>query len=184
MRTLSIIFGGFLAGSAMIVALAIATSQTTTVSTAKASHLALSTNRTMGSAPMTSSASGTGMTMGSVSQVSSPQARTLTIQHVLHGCHVWSEGGMTGPSMRMHLHVGQKLMIRDMDVDAHRMLEFSGPMHMHLGRPMMGGRGMTLVFPKKGTYRLGTRTVEMPGGGMDVKTIGPDNHLRLVVTVA
>ena len=45
-------------------------------------------------------------------------------------------------------------------------------------------RGMTLSFMKKGVYRLGTRTVEMPGLGMDVKTIGPDNHLRLVVTVA
>jgi hypothetical protein len=34
-------------------------------------------------------------------------------------------------------------------------------------------------------YRLGTKTVEMPGmGGMDVKTIGPDNKLRLVVTAA
>ena len=43
---------------------------------------------------------------------------------------------------------------------------------------------MTLTFMKKGVYRLGTTTVEMPSGGMDVKTVGPDNHLRLVVTVA
>jgi hypothetical protein len=44
---------------------------------------------------------------------------------------------------------------------------------------------MTLSFMKKGVYRFGTKTVEMPGAGeMDVKTIGPDNHLRLVVTVA
>jgi hypothetical protein len=41
-----------------------------------------------------------------------------------------------------------------------------------------------ITFMKKGVYRLGTKTVEMPGGGMDVKTVGPDNHLRLVVTVA
>jgi hypothetical protein len=37
---------------------------------------------------------------------------------------------------------------------------------------------------KKGVYRLATKTVEVPSGGMDVKTIGPDNHLRLAVTVA
>ena len=49
---------------------------------------------------------------------------------------------------------------------------------------MMMNHGMALSFMKKGVYRLGTRTVEMPGGRMDVKTIGPDNRLRLVVTVA
>jgi hypothetical protein len=56
---------------------------------------------------------------------------------------------------------------------------------MQMGGPLMTNRGMTLTFTKKGIYRLGTKTVEMPGmGGMDVKTIGPDNKLRLVVTVA
>jgi hypothetical protein len=46
--------------------------------------------------------------------------------------------------------------------------------------------GMKMTFTKKGIYRFGTRTVEMPGmaGMTDVKTIGPDNKLRLVVTVA
>jgi hypothetical protein len=48
----------------------------------------------------------------------------------------------------------------------------------------MTNDGMTLRFMKKGVYRLGTKTVEMKGSGMDVKTVGPDNHLRLVVTVA
>lgn len=43
--------------------------------------------------------------------------------------------------------------------------------------------GILIIAPP---IRFGTRTVEMPGmGGMaDVKTIGPDNKLRLVVTVA
>jgi len=45
-------------------------------------------------------------------------------------------------------------------------------------------RGTTIAFPRKGVYRLGTKTVEMPGGMMEVKTIGSDNNLRLVVTVA
>lgn len=40
------------------------------------------------------------------------------------------------------------------------------------------------VAAKAGVYRLGTKTVEMPGGMEEVKTIGPDNKLRLVVTVA
>jgi hypothetical protein len=50
---------------------------------------------------------------------------------------------------------------------------------------MMTNHRMMLSFSKKGVYRFGTKTVEMPGGmSMDVKTIGPDNKLRLVVTVA
>ena len=63
------------------------------------------------------------------------------------------------------------------------MMQFAGPARMRMGGPMMMNGGMTLSFSKKGVYRLGTKTVEMPGA-MDVKTIGPDNNLRLVVTVA
>ena len=109
----------------------------------------------------------------------------LTIQHVQRGCHVWSNGKTMGAMMRLHLKPGQKLSIMDNDIDPHQMMELGGPMHMQMGGPMMMNHGMTLSFMKKGVYRLGTKTVEMPGGGgMDVKTIGPDNHLRLVVTVA
>jgi hypothetical protein len=111
--------------------------------------------------------------------------RRLTIQHVQRGCHVWAMDGQTmGAIMRLHLGPGQKLSIIDNDVDAHQLIELGGPMHMQMGGPMMMSHAMTLSFMKKGVYRLGTKTVEMPGGGMDVKTIGPDNHLRLVVTVA
>jgi len=105
--------------------------------------------------------------------------------HVLRGCHVWSDGRTTGATMRLHLTPGQRLSIVDQDVDAHQLLQFAGPVHMRMGGPMMMNRGVTLTFAKKGVYRLGTKTVEMPGmGGMDVKTVGPDNKLRLVVTVA
>ena len=93
-------------------------------------------------------------------------------------------GGETGAMMRLHLRPGQKLSIMDNDVDPHQMMELAGPMHVRMGAPMMMNHGMTLSFMKKRAYRLGTKTIEMPGGGMDVKTIGPDNRLRLVVTVA
>jgi hypothetical protein len=108
--------------------------------------------------------------------------RSLMIQHVERGCHVWSDGRTTGPMMRLQLKRGQMLRIMDMDVDAHQMLQFSGPTRLVMGGPMMMNHGMTLTFTKAGVYRLGTHTVAMPGG-MDVKTIGPDNKLRLVVTV-
>ena len=127
-----------------------------------------------------------GMSMSGSSMMASSSLATqkLTIQHVQRGCHVWSNGKTMGPSMRLHMRPGQKLSIMDNDVDPHQMMELAGPMHMRMGGPMMMSHGMMLSFMKKGVYRFGTKTVEMPGGGMDVKTIGPDNHLRLVVTVA
>jgi hypothetical protein len=125
-------------------------------------------------------------TMGSpmMGTIASPATAKLTIQHVQRGCHVWSNGKTTAAMMRLHLRLGQRLSIIDMDVDAHQMMEFAGPMHLRMSGPMtMMNRTMTMSFPRKGVYRLGTKTVEMPRG-MDVKTIGPDNTLRLVVTVA
>lgn len=131
---------------------------------------------------MAGSMSMSGSTMTASSSLA---AEKLTIVHVQRGCHVWSHGTMTGAMMRLHLKPGQKLSIVDMDVDPHQLTQLGGPMHVRMGGPMMTNKGMTLSFPKKGVYRLATHTVDMPGGGhMDVKTIGPDNHLRLVVTVA
>ena len=49
--------------------------------------------------------------------------------------------------------------------------------------PGSGDGAVMLSFAKKGVYRLGTKTVEMEGG-MEVKTVGPDNKLRLLITVA
>jgi hypothetical protein len=57
-------------------------------------------------------------------------------------------------------------------------------MLMHTGGPMMMNHSVTLSFTKKGVYRLGTKTVEMPGGtSTGIKMIGSDHKLRLLVTV-
>ena len=127
--------------------------------------------------------SGSGMMTAAVA-TAVPATEKLTIQHVLRGCHVWSNGTTTAALMRLHLKPGQRLTILNDDVDdAHQMLQFAGPMHMRMGGPLMMSHGVTLTFMKKGVYRLGTKTVAMPGS-MAFKTIGPDNKLRLVVTVA
>jgi len=175
MRNILFTITGFILGAAAVGALAFlpqnsggAVKQTTAKSVA--------TPHMSGTMNMSS-----GAMMGSASLAT----RKLTIQHVQKGCHVWSNGTTTGAMMRLHMRPGQRLSILDQDVDAHQMMEFSGPMRIHMGGPMMTNRGMTIMFMKKGIYRLGTKTVDMPGmGSMDVKTIGPDNHLRLIVTVA
>ena len=166
MRNLLIAITGFFVGAGLLIALLVALPRTTNVTVTEATpHMA------QGGAGMMVSAS-------------VPATRKLTIQHVQKGCHVWSDGNATGAMMRLRLKSGQKLSILDQDVDAHQMVQFAGPTRMRMGGPMMMNRGMTIAFTKNGVYRLGTKTVEMSGGGMEVKTDGPDNELRLVVTVA
>lgn len=169
MRNLLIATLGLFVGAGLLAALLVAKPWTTnvTITQARPNTTAMSMNGQ------------SGMTASNVLAT-----RKLTIQHVQKGCHVWSNGKTTAPAMRLQLKSGQKLSILDADVDAHQMVQLSGPMHVRMGGPMMMNHGLTLAFPTKGVYRLGTKTVEMPGGGMDVKTVGPDNHLRLVVTVA
>lgn len=173
MRMILVALTGFLAGSAAVVAVALIPLTTSAASptTAPSSHM--------------SAAMSNGMAMSSAARatIASPRTVSLTIQHVQRGCHVWSNGKTTGAMMRLHLRKGQTLSIMDMDVDAHRMMQFAGPMHMRMGGPMMATQQMKMTFTKRGIYRFGTRTVEMAGMA-DVKTIGPDNKLRLVVTVA
>ncbi len=173
MRNLVIATTGFLVGGAVMLAVAFAAPDRTAAIAQK--------SPAQGQTPMSGTMSGMGS--GEMSSASLASVK-LTIQHVQRGCHVWAHGTMTGAMMRLHLRVGQRLSVLDQDVDSHQMLEFAGPMRLHMGRPMMMNHGTTIAFDKKGVYRLGTKTVEMAGGGMDVKTIGPDNKLRLVVTVA
>src|SRR5512133_2466962 len=175
MRNLLIALTGFLVGTGLVVGLVVALPQTTTATAKQAS--APTAARPQMSGGMS------GMSSGTLA-AASLATRKLTIQHVQKGCHVWSDGRTTGAMMRLHLKLGQKLSILDQDVDAHQMMELAGPVHLRMGKAMMTSHGMTLAFMKKGVYRLGTKTVEMPGMGMDVKTIGPDNNLRLLVTVA
>jgi len=181
MRNLLIALTGFLVGSGLVIGLVLALPQKTTISGKQANPQAAAMPRMSGGMGGMSSASG--MSSGSAASASLA-TRTLTIQHAQKGCHVWSDGRTTGAMMRLHLKPGQKLSILDQDVDAHQMMEFAGPMHLRMGGPMMTSHGMTVAFMKKGVYRLGTKTVEMKGGGMDLKTVGPDNNLRLLVTVA
>jgi hypothetical protein len=175
MRNLLIALTGFLVGTGLVVGLVLAMSQTNGVTAKQPSAQRVAMPQM--SAGMSAMSSGTVASASLATQ-------KLTIQHVQKGCHVWSDGQTTGAMMRLHLKAGQKLSILDQDVDAHQMMELAGPRHLRMGGPMMTSHGMTVAFMKKGVYRLGTKTVEMKGGGMDVKTVGPDNNLRLLVTVA
>jgi len=169
MRNLLFALTGFLVGAGLIVAVALAAPQNAAV--------------TATGVPMAGGMGNGGMGSGMMSTDAAPANAKLTIQHVQRGCHVWSNGRTTAAMMRLRLKAGQKLSILDMDVDAHQMMQFAGPARLRMGRPMMMNHRLTISFPRKGVYRLGTKTVEMPGA-MEVETTGADNNLRLVVTVA
>ena len=168
MRNLFFAAIGALAGSAVVVGIALAAPDRATISMNPPGGSAMP----MGGAMMGSS-------------VTAPASRRLTILHVLRGCHTWSNGKTRSPMMRLTLATGGRLAILDQDLDAHQLMQISGPARLHLSGPMMMNHSTVVSFPKKGIYRLRTRTVEMPGGmTVEAKTIGPDNTLRLVVTVA
>ena len=154
MRNLLIMITGFLAGGALVAGLAFLPQ--TKAATAEPAAPASATIPQMSG----------GMSMSGSTMMASNSLATqkLTIQHVQRGCHVWSNGRTMGAMMRLHLRPGQKLSITDEDVDPHQMLELAGPMHLRMGGPMMMNHKQTLSFVKKGVYRLGTKTVEMPGG--------------------
>ena len=180
MRNLLIATTGFLAGAGLIVGLVLALPQPQPLTATKMGATAAHSPARPASATTTMNAS-----LASSSQKTGTQPATaaLTIQHVEQGCHVWSNGRVTRSLMRVHLRAGQRLSLLDEDVDAHQLLELVGPAPLRLGRPLVMSHGTTITFAKPGTYRLGTKTVPMPGA-MDVKTVGPDNTLRLVVMVA
>lgn len=129
--------------------------------------------------------SGAGMAgmMGSFAgRRSTAAAVDVTIIHVQKGCHVWSDAGKQTAAMRLRMHTGQTLNVMNQDVDMHRMMELSGPTMMSLGGPMAQGKTDAVTFTKPGTYVFGTKVSAMKGMP-DVQTIGPDNTLKLTVTV-
>jgi hypothetical protein len=109
---------------------------------------------------------------------------TLVIRHQIRGCHSWSyEGGRSRAAQTLRLGPGASLGIVDNDVMPHRLVQVGGPPAAltHAAMTHMQA-GATIRFPAAGTYRFRTVAGEdsMPG----IKTVGPDNVLRLVVIVA
>jgi hypothetical protein len=138
-----------------------------------------STNSVSGMPHMSSS--GMGAIMGPTTPAK-PVADQLTIVHMQRGCHDWSNGTARMATMRLVMKPGQMLRILNQDVDMHRLMQLAGPTMM-LGGPMKEGQAQTLTFAKPGMYRFDTRVLPMTGMP-EVATVGPDNHLRLMVTVA
>lgn len=107
----------------------------------------------------------------------------MTIVHTVSGCHVWRLGTKTlGSSPRIVVKPGAQLKIRlncPMDFD---FAQVAGP-RLRLGDSRTyAGTMRTIVFSKRGTYKLSATNVQSSEErGLD--TLGPDNTLALTIVV-
>jgi plastocyanin len=110
--------------------------------------------------------------------------KTITIRHQMRGCHTWSyAGGAYKASLNVKLDRDTTIVFVDNDVMPHKLVQLSGP-KAKLTTPNMNRMGAkaVAVFSKPGVYKFTTKAGEDYMQGM--KTIGPDNVLRLSVTVS
>jgi plastocyanin len=110
--------------------------------------------------------------------------KTITIRHQIRGCHTWSfVGGPYKAALKVKIDRDTTLVFVDNDVMPHKLIQLSGP-KASLTSPNMNHMGAkaVAVFSKSGVYKFTTKPGEDYMKGM--KTIGPDNVLRLTVTVS
>ncbi len=108
----------------------------------------------------------------------------VTIRHALHGCHAWAVAGHAfAPSQSVKVAPGTSLVFTNTDVMPHTLVQLAGP-RVTLTAPKMGHMNArtSIVFKTPGVYRFKTIAGE-DYPGMELKTIGEDNVLRLTVVV-
>src|SRR5262249_50025037 len=101
----------------------------------------------------------------------------LTIMHYVHGCHVWQLGGHAlGSATTLKVRPGTRVAFRSdcpMDFD---FAQTSGP-RLALGPARMyAGTSRTIVFAKRGVYRLTVKNVQS-SEERGLVTLGADNGL-------
>jgi hypothetical protein len=109
---------------------------------------------------------------------------TLTIRHQLRCCHAWSfNGGAYKASLKIRLARGTALKVVDNDLMPHKLVQLAGPKAKLISPAMKHMSAQArVIFAKKGTYKFTTKPGEDYMKG--IKTVGPDNVLRLIVTVS
>jgi hypothetical protein len=113
-----------------------------------------------------------------------PTVATVTIRHQTRGCHSWSvNGNAYAAKQSVALARGGTLVFTDNDVMAHTLVKVAGPsVRMYTPAMKHMGATSTVAFTHRGTYVFTTKEGEDFMAG--VKTVGPDNVLRLTVRVS
>ena len=124
-----------------------------------------------------------GVPTGAAAAVS-PTVR-MTIVHVVQGCHNWGDvsSNPLGPTRTITVKRGTRLQIRINCPMSFNFVQLSGPA-LALGAPLsQPGTVRTIVFAKKGVYKLQAKNVES-SEQMGMTTLGADNVLVLTVRVS
>jgi hypothetical protein len=109
----------------------------------------------------------------------------LTIVHAVQGCHVWGDvnGEPAGASKTIKVKRGTKLAIRVNCPMSFNFVQLAGP-KLALGAALsQPGTVRTIVFAKRGVYKLQAKNVETSEQA-GLTTLGPDNTLVLTVKVS
>ena len=133
--------------------------------------------------PLVLAVAAIGVPTGAAAAVS-PTVR-MTIVHVVQGCHSWGDvsSNPLGPTRTISVKRGTHLQIRMNCPMSFDFAQLSGPA-LALGAPRSyPGTVRTIVFAKKGVYRLQATNVES-SEQMGMTTIGADNVLVLTVRVS
>ena len=116
--------------------------------------------------------------------VAAPGHASVVIQHATRGCHVWAvNGGAFKASRSLTLQRGGTLTLTDNDVMSHKLVLTSGPA-LRIAHPLLAhiGASLKLTFTRPGVYHFTTKAGE-DYPGVNLKTIGEDNVLKLTVVV-
>ncbi len=133
-----------------------------------------------------------------------PKTASLQINHFVRGCHNWSlNGGAYKVNQTVTLARGGTLLLTNNDLMVQDLVKTSGPAvrmkltamgNMSMGAMMqMGGKAspsamahmgarLQVTFATPGTYRF--KLVDRGDYFKNIKTVGPDNKLTLIVRVA
>ena len=106
----------------------------------------------------------------------------LSVVHTLRGCHIWHTTRDVGPALAVKLPPGGRLHIRISCPMDFRMVQIRGRAVAFGGSTFFTGTSRTIVFPKAGVYVF-TGTNLQSSADRGLQTLGPDNVLRLTVTV-
>jgi plastocyanin len=119
-----------------------------------------------------------------VASASARPAADIVIRHQMKGCHAWAvDSEAFKASQKVTVVRGTSFTLVNNDVMPHTLLQVAGP-KVSLTHALLNhvGAKTTFALTRAGTYRFTTRVGE-DYKGMEMKTIGEDNVLRLTVVV-
>lgn len=137
-------------------------------------------------------------TVTAAAAAAAPTQAWLNIRHQVRGCHSWSlNGNAYAPSQAVTIRLGGSIIVTNDDVMPHKLIETSGTPVVYT-RIVGGGFSRLKTYPPAMLVRMGATSkitfakvgvyyfTTKPGNDLmpNVKTVGPDNVLRLTVRVA